>query len=177
MKIQSLIQSSIKTCEVPTKDGIWWCQSTFSLFKKKPGFLVDLISSPVMSGFCSAAALTVFTTQVKGLTGLKFSGSSFVKVGWVNVSWTRLSNEKRVLFSSCDQHLSDQKCVFFISLWRSLYSWLIVLLSIWNFQLETQLLVLSFSFFISSSNLSHLFFSTYSQLLQLLQPRKGRWKC
>jgi len=48
------------------------------------GFLVDLISSPVMSGFCSAAALTVFTTQVKGLTGLKFSGSSFVKV-WSGV--------------------------------------------------------------------------------------------
>lgn len=44
------------------------------------GFMVDFISAPVISGFCSAAALTVASTQVKGLFGLKFSGSSFVEI-------------------------------------------------------------------------------------------------
>ena len=43
------------------------------------GFLVEFISAPVISGFCSAAALTVMSTQVKGLFGLKFPGSSFVE--------------------------------------------------------------------------------------------------
>ena len=41
------------------------------------GFIVDFVSAPVISGFCSAAALTVASTQVKGLFGLKFKGSSF----------------------------------------------------------------------------------------------------
>ncbi len=44
------------------------------------GFIVDLISAPVISGFCSAAALTAIATQMKGLLGLKFQGSSFLTV-------------------------------------------------------------------------------------------------
>ncbi|XP_046449213.1 sodium-independent sulfate anion transporter-like [Daphnia pulex] len=43
------------------------------------GFMVEFISAPVISGFCSAAALTVSSTQVKGLFGLKFKGSSFIE--------------------------------------------------------------------------------------------------
>ncbi|XP_057371308.1 sodium-independent sulfate anion transporter-like isoform X2 [Daphnia carinata] len=54
------------------------------------GFLVEFISAPVISGFCSAAALTVASTQVKGLFGLKFSGSSFVEV-WTGF-FTNLSS-------------------------------------------------------------------------------------
>lgn len=46
------------------------------------GFLVEFISAPVISGFCSAAALTVASTQIKGLFGLKYSASSFVEI-WV----------------------------------------------------------------------------------------------
>lgn len=42
--------------------------------------MVEFISAPVISGFCSAAALTVASTQVKNLFGLKFSGSSFVQI-------------------------------------------------------------------------------------------------
>ncbi len=42
--------------------------------------MVEFISAPVISGFCSAAALTVASTQVKGLFGLKFKGSSFVEI-------------------------------------------------------------------------------------------------
>ena len=41
---------------------------------------MDLISAPVISGFCSAAALTVASTQMKGLLGLKFKGSHFLDV-------------------------------------------------------------------------------------------------
>lgn len=48
------------------------------------GFVVDLISAPVISGFCSAAALTVASTQMKGLLGLKFKGSHFLDV-WSGV--------------------------------------------------------------------------------------------
>lgn len=44
------------------------------------GFMVEFISAPVISGFCSAAALTVASTQIKSLFGLKFKGSAFVDV-------------------------------------------------------------------------------------------------
>ncbi|KAF0303415.1 Sodium-independent sulfate anion transporter [Amphibalanus amphitrite] len=43
------------------------------------GFLVDFFSVPVVSGFVSAASITICTTQLKGLFGLKlppFHGSS-----------------------------------------------------------------------------------------------------
>lgn len=42
--------------------------------------MVEFISAPVISGFCSAAALTVASTQIKSLFGLKFKGSAFVHV-------------------------------------------------------------------------------------------------
>jgi solute carrier family 26 (sodium-independent sulfate anion transporter), member 11 len=44
------------------------------------GFIVEFISAPVITGFCYAAALTVASTQVKGLFGLKFKGSSFIEI-------------------------------------------------------------------------------------------------
>ena len=44
------------------------------------GFMVEFISAPVISGFCSAAALTVISTQLKGLFGLIFQASSFVDI-------------------------------------------------------------------------------------------------
>ena len=68
--------------------------------------MVDFISAPVISGFCSAAALTgkikiskissenlielyiinviVASTQAKSLFGLKFEGSSFIEI-WTGV--------------------------------------------------------------------------------------------
>ena len=45
---------------------------------------MEFISTPVISGFVSAAALTVGSTQMKGLLGLKFEGSSFVEI-WTGV--------------------------------------------------------------------------------------------
>jgi len=50
------------------------------------GFMVEFISAPVISGFCSAAALTVISTQLKGLFGLKLQASSFVDIwmGFLN---------------------------------------------------------------------------------------------
>ncbi|KAF0297559.1 Sodium-independent sulfate anion transporter [Amphibalanus amphitrite] len=38
------------------------------------GFLVDFFSVPVVSGFVSAASITICTTQIKGLFGLKMLG-------------------------------------------------------------------------------------------------------
>ena len=38
------------------------------------------MSAPVITGFCYAAALTVASTQVKGLFGLKFKASSFLEI-------------------------------------------------------------------------------------------------
>ncbi|KAL4702129.1 hypothetical protein ACJJTC_016053 [Scirpophaga incertulas] len=42
------------------------------------GFLVDFVSLPVVSGFTSAAAITIASSQIKGLLGLKFNSESFV---------------------------------------------------------------------------------------------------
>ncbi|XP_073945401.1 sodium-independent sulfate anion transporter-like [Choristoneura fumiferana] len=42
------------------------------------GFLVEFVSLPVVSGFTSAAALTIASSQIKGLLGLKFSAESFI---------------------------------------------------------------------------------------------------
>ena len=44
------------------------------------GFLMDFISGPVISGFCSAAATTVIFSQLKTICGLKFPGSTVDRV-------------------------------------------------------------------------------------------------
>ena len=44
------------------------------------GFLMELISGPVISGFCSAAATTTLMSQLKSILGLKFKGSAFAQV-------------------------------------------------------------------------------------------------
>ncbi|KAH9628522.1 hypothetical protein HF086_008042, partial [Spodoptera exigua] len=47
------------------------------------GFLVEFISVPVVSGFTSAAALTIASSQVKGLLGLRYNADTFVST-WKN---------------------------------------------------------------------------------------------
>ncbi|CAH0579317.1 unnamed protein product [Chrysodeixis includens] len=47
------------------------------------GSLVEYISVPVVSGFTSAAALTIASSQVKGLLGLSYVAGTFVK-SWRN---------------------------------------------------------------------------------------------
>ncbi|KAL1495018.1 hypothetical protein ABEB36_010508 [Hypothenemus hampei] len=42
------------------------------------GFLIDFVSGPVSSGFTSAAALIIVTSQVKDLFGIHASGNTFV---------------------------------------------------------------------------------------------------
>ncbi|XP_030758674.1 sodium-independent sulfate anion transporter-like isoform X2 [Sitophilus oryzae] len=42
------------------------------------GFLIDFVSGPVSSGFTSAAALIIVTSQVKDLLGISASGNTFV---------------------------------------------------------------------------------------------------
>ncbi|KAJ2945897.1 hypothetical protein O0L34_g4805 [Tuta absoluta] len=48
------------------------------------GFLVEFVSLPVVSGFTSAAAVTIASSQLKGLLGLRFSSESFLST-WEGV--------------------------------------------------------------------------------------------
>lgn len=48
------------------------------------GFLVDFISFPVVSGFTSAAALTIGSSQLKGLLGLPGKSNEFLQ-SWIGV--------------------------------------------------------------------------------------------
>jgi sodium-independent sulfate anion transporter 11 len=43
------------------------------------GFVIDFISGPVSSGFTSAAALIIVTSQVKDILGIKASGNTFIE--------------------------------------------------------------------------------------------------
>lgn len=47
-------------------------------------FIVDFVSGPVSSGFTSAVALIVFTSQVKNIFGVKTEGSSFLDM-WISI--------------------------------------------------------------------------------------------
>ncbi|CAH0564734.1 unnamed protein product [Brassicogethes aeneus] len=49
------------------------------------GFLIDFVSGPVSSGFTSAVALIIVTSQVKDVLGIKASGSTFVNT-WQSIS-------------------------------------------------------------------------------------------
>ncbi|CAH2106303.1 unnamed protein product [Euphydryas editha] len=42
------------------------------------GFLVEFVSLPVVSGFTSAAAITIASSQIKGLFGLSFNAETFI---------------------------------------------------------------------------------------------------
>lgn len=66
------------------------------------GFLIDFVSGPVSSGFTSAAALIIFTSQVKDIFGIKSSGGTFLEM-WSsiieNMSGIRVSDT--ILGFSC----------------------------------------------------------------------------
>ncbi|XP_049817178.1 sodium-independent sulfate anion transporter [Aethina tumida] len=49
------------------------------------GFLIDFVSGPVSSGFTSAVALIIVTSQVKDVLGIKASGNTFVDT-WHSIS-------------------------------------------------------------------------------------------
>ncbi|XP_053607161.1 sodium-independent sulfate anion transporter-like isoform X2 [Plodia interpunctella] len=48
------------------------------------GFLVEFVSLPVVSGFTSAASITIASSQIKGLLGLRFSAETFIST-WKGV--------------------------------------------------------------------------------------------
>jgi len=50
------------------------------------GFLIDFISVPVIAGFTSAAAITIASSQIKGLLGVVIEHKSHLHLGAVN-SW------------------------------------------------------------------------------------------
>ncbi|XP_075221176.1 sodium-independent sulfate anion transporter-like isoform X2 [Lycorma delicatula] len=47
------------------------------------GFVVNFVSTPVISGFTSAAALIIASAQLKNLCGLHFNADSFIDI-WIN---------------------------------------------------------------------------------------------
>ncbi|KAG8225925.1 hypothetical protein J437_LFUL005961 [Ladona fulva] len=51
------------------------------------GFLIDFVSGPVSSGFTSAVALVILTSQVKDILGIPASGSTFLEM-WNGVFHT-----------------------------------------------------------------------------------------
>ncbi|KAF4518518.1 hypothetical protein B566_EDAN004262 [Ephemera danica] len=59
------------------------------------GFLVEFVSTPVVSGFTSAAAIMIASAQVKGLLGLKFDAESFTETWsgiFSHISETRMGD-------------------------------------------------------------------------------------
>ncbi|KAL1497196.1 hypothetical protein ABEB36_008193 [Hypothenemus hampei] len=44
------------------------------------GFLVEFVSTPVVSAFTSAGAITIASSQIKNLFGLKYNAESFIEV-------------------------------------------------------------------------------------------------
>ncbi|XP_036146262.1 sodium-independent sulfate anion transporter isoform X2 [Monomorium pharaonis] len=48
------------------------------------GFLIDFVSGPVSSGFTSAVALIIVTSQVKDILGIPAKGSQFIEM-WQNI--------------------------------------------------------------------------------------------
>lgn len=61
------------------ENSFWKYQLTYWQIVFVLGSLVDFISAPVVSGFTSAAAFTIASSQVKGLLGLKYSAGTFVR--------------------------------------------------------------------------------------------------
>ncbi|KAK9295385.1 hypothetical protein QLX08_010277 [Tetragonisca angustula] len=49
------------------------------------GFLIDFVSGPVSSGFTSAVALIIITSQIKDILGISVKGSQFVEI-WKNLA-------------------------------------------------------------------------------------------
>ncbi|CAH0723330.1 unnamed protein product, partial [Brenthis ino] len=66
------------------------------------GFLVEFVSLPVVSGFTSAAAITIASSQIKGLLGLRFNAETFTSTWrgvFHNIGRTRM--EDSLLGLSC----------------------------------------------------------------------------
>lgn len=49
------------------------------------GFLIDFVSGPVSSGFTSAVALIIVTSQLKDILGIAAKGSTFIQL-WQSIA-------------------------------------------------------------------------------------------
>lgn len=59
------------------------------------GFLIDFVSGPVSSGFTSAVALIILSSQMKDIFGIKGGGTTFVEMWRVivkNIEGIRISD-------------------------------------------------------------------------------------
>ncbi|CAF4823502.1 unnamed protein product [Pieris macdunnoughi] len=66
------------------------------------GFLVDLISPSVTSGFTSATAVTIIASQVKGLLGLSFIAETVMEnVSLISQNWGQIRFNDCALSAAC----------------------------------------------------------------------------
>lgn len=84
---------------------------------------MEFISLPVVSGFTSAAALTIASSQVKGLLGLRYNADTFVttwKSFFQHVGETRLSDS--MLSLGCIIVLTVMKVRILLKLDKTYYN-------------------------------------------------------
>jgi len=63
---------------------------------------VNFISTPVISAFTSAAALTICSTQIKGLLGLSFKADGFRDIVYGAIEhWDQIRLEDATLAGIC----------------------------------------------------------------------------
>ncbi|CAK1547370.1 unnamed protein product [Leptosia nina] len=73
------------------------------------GFLVDLISPSVTSGFTSATAVTIIVSQLKGMLGLSFIAETVMEnLALISENWSKIRFNDCALSAAC--------CIFLLSL-------------------------------------------------------------
>ena len=83
------------------------------------GFLIQFISSPVITAFSSAVSIQVITSQVKGFFGIKFKGRGFVQV-WVGI----FKNIQQINFYDALVGLISMAILYFLKVRRILYDYI-----------------------------------------------------
>lgn len=81
--------------------GSWLARSSGWGCWRRVGFLVDFISTPVVSGFTSATAFIVIVAQLKHLAGLRFRVRGFLNR--LHALWTHIpeTNPGDVILGIC----------------------------------------------------------------------------
>lgn len=75
--------------------------------------MIDFISGPVSSGFTSAVALLILSSQVKDILGIKAGGATFVEM-WISIS-------KDIVNSSLWDTIMGIACIIVLLLMRVCY--------------------------------------------------------
>ncbi|KMQ84141.1 sodium-independent sulfate anion transporter [Lasius niger] len=65
------------------------------------GFLVEFVSTPVVSGFTSAASVIIACSQIKNLLGLDIHGENFVEIWWELINHITDTKIPDLILSCC----------------------------------------------------------------------------